>query len=282
VEHLAWIRTLPGGAEWLEAVPRLAAEAAEAWRIDLGPPFAAGMVSLVLPAGDDAVLKVQFPHGEDQHEADALRVWNGDGAVRLLAHDEQRHALLLERCVPGTHLRAVDPDAALDVAVSLLPRLWKPAGAPFRPLADEAAGWAERLRAKWEAAGRPFERRLLDAALDALEVLPPTQGEQVLLHQDLHADNILAAQREPWLAIDPKPITGEREFGVTALVRAFELGPTRRDLLHRLDRLTSELGLDRERVARWTLAQTVAWSFGSGYFAEHVESARRLLDALER
>jgi streptomycin 6-kinase len=236
----------------------------------------------VLPACDDAVLKVQFPHGEDEHEAEALRVWNGDGAVRLLAHDEERHALLLERCVPGTHLREVGADAALDVAVSLLPRLWKPAGAPFRPLAEEASGWAERMPATWEAAGRPFERRLLEAALEALRELPSTQGEQVLLHQDLHADNILAAHREPWLAIDPKPLTGEREFGVAALVRAFELGATRRDLLHRLDRLTSELGLDRDRAARWTLAQTVAWSFGSGYFAEHIQTARRLLDALSQ
>jgi streptomycin 6-kinase len=282
VEHLAWIRTLPGGAEWLEAAPRLAVEAAEQWGLKLGPPFARGMVSLVLPACDDAVLKVQFPHGEDEHEAEALRVWNGDGAVRLLAHDEERHALLLERCVPGTHLREVGADAALDVAVSLLPRLWKPAGAPFRPLAEEASGWAERMPATWEAAGRPFERRLLEAALEALRELPSTQGEQVLLHQDLHADNILAADREPWLAIDPKPLTGEREFGVAALVRAFELGATRRDLLHRLDRLTSELGLDRDRAARWTLAQTVAWSFGSGYFAEHIQTARRLLDALSQ
>jgi streptomycin 6-kinase len=282
VEHLAWIRTLPGGAEWLEAAPRLAVEAAEQWGLKLGPPFARGMVSLVLPACDDAVLKVQFPHGEDEHEAEALRVWNGDGAVRLLAHDEERHALLLERCVPGTHLREVGADAALDVAVSLLPRLWKPAGAPFRPLAEEASGWAERMPATWEAAGRPFERRLLEAALEALRELPSTQGEQVLLHQDLHADNILAAHREPWLAIDPKPLTGEREFGVAALVRAFELGATRRDLLHRLDRLTSELGLDRDRAARWTLAQTVAWSFGSGYFAEHIQTARRLLDALSQ
>jgi streptomycin 6-kinase len=281
VEHLAWIRTLPGGAEWLEAVPRLAAEAAEQWGLELAPPFAAGMVSLVLPAGDEAVLKVQFPHGEDEHEAEALRVWDGDGAVRLLAHDEERHALLLERCVPGTHLTRAGQDEALDVAVSLLPRLSKPAGAPFRPLAEEAAGWVERIPAKWEAAGGPFDRRLLDAALDTVQELARTQGEQVLLHQDLHADNILAAQREPWLAIDPKPLSGEREFGVTALVRAFELGHSKRDVLHRLDRLTSELGLDRERAARWTIGQTVAWSFGSDYFAEHIETAQWLLDAID-
>src|SRR5439155_4321943 len=104
------------------------------------------------------------------------------------------------------------------------------------------------------------ERELLDAALDALRALPPTQGEQVLLHQDLHADNVLAAQREPWLVIDPKPLVGEREFAVAPIVRSAELGHSKRDVLHRFDRLTSELGLDRDRARGWTIGQTVAWA----------------------
>ncbi|HYY76004.1 MAG TPA: aminoglycoside phosphotransferase family protein [Gaiellaceae bacterium] len=83
----------------------------------------------------------------------------------------------------------------------------------------------------WEKAGRPFERELLDATLDALRALPGTQGEQVMVNQDLHADNVLAAEREPWLAIDPKPLVGEREFGIAGLVRAFELGHSRRGVL---------------------------------------------------
>ena len=83
-------------------------------------------------------------------------------------------------------------------------------------------------RRRWERSGRPFERRLVDAALDAFAALPPTQGEQVLLHQDLHADNVLAAEREPWLAIDPKPLVGEREFGIAPIVRSIELGHSAR------------------------------------------------------
>jgi len=228
-----------------------------------------------VPAGD-AVLKVQFPGRESEHEADALRVWDGDGAVRLIDHDAERHALLLERACPGTALAEVGLDAALDVFVDLLPRLWKPAGSPFRALADEAARWVDELPERWEEAGEPFERRLLDAAIDTLRELSATQGEQVLLHQDFHALNVLAAEREPWLTIDPKPLAGEREFGIAAIVRGTELGHSKRDVLRRLDRLTSELALDRERARGWALGQTIAWGIGH---AEHVDVARWLIEA---
>jgi streptomycin 6-kinase len=250
----------------------------------VGEPFAGGVASVLLaPAvtadGQDVVLKVQRPHRESEHEAAALELWDGAGAIRLLDCDAEEHALLLERCLPGTPLAAAGAEVALGVFVRLLPRLWKPAGAPFRPLADEAAWWAGHLEQNWKRAGRQFERRLLDAALEALGELSPTQGEQVLLHQDLHGENVLAAEREPWLAIDPKPLAGEREFGVAPIVRSFELGHSRRAVLGRLERLTSELGLDRERARAWTVAQTIAWSIGSDYHATHVETARWLLEA---
>ena len=229
--------------------------------------------------GEPAVLKVQRPHREDEHEAAALELWDGEGAIRLLDHDPDEHALLLERCVPGTPVSAVGQEAALDVFVTLLPRLWKPAGAPFRTLAAEAAWWADSLEATWERFARPFERRLLDAALEALTELPRTQGEQVLLHQDLHADNVLSAQREPWLAIDPKPLSGEREFGIAPVVRSRELGHSRQDVLRRFDRLVSELGLDGERARGWTIAQTIAWAFDREHQQGHAETARSLLEA---
>jgi streptomycin 6-kinase len=225
--------------------------------------------------GSEAVLKIQEPHRESEREAAALERWDGEGAIRLLAHDPEEHALLLELCVPGTPVSAVGQDAALDVFVELLPRLWKPAGRPFRPLASEAAWWAEYLPGQdWSAAPE-----LLEAALEALRELPGTQGEQVLVNQDLHGDNVLAAEREPWLVIDPKPLAGEREFGVAPIVRSFELGHSKRHVLHRFDRLTSELGLDRERARGWTIAQTVAWTSDSSYHATHVETARWLLES---
>lgn len=227
----------------------------------------------------DCVLKIQFPDRESKHEAAALAHWAGDGAVRLLAHDPERRALLIERCIPGTPLYDIGQDAALDVMIDLFPRLWKPAAAPFTTLSEEAEQWVEELRAGWEGAGRPFEPSLLDAALEALRTLPHSQRESVLVHQDLHAGNVLKASREPWLVIDPKPLVGEREFGVVALVRGGELGDGPSSVRHRLDRLTSELGLDRERVRSWAVAQTLAWAFeGDHVMADQVECARWLLE----
>jgi streptomycin 6-kinase len=280
---LAWAEQTDAGRAWLARLPRLVDDCVEQWSLDLGAPFPYAYASLAAPAtlpdGSEAVLKICFPHRESEHEHEALRAWDGNGAVRLLAHDPERWALLIERCRPGTSLRDVGMEGALDVLVQLLPRLWIRAGPPFRPLAEEAAWWAETMRESWEKAGRPFERKLLDAALAALVELPPSQGEQVLLHQDLHADNVLRAEREPWLVIDPKPLVGEREFGLAPIVRAFELGHSERTVRRRLDRLSAELGLDRERARDWALAQTIAWSFGSEYLPTHGETARWLLDA---
>jgi streptomycin 6-kinase len=157
--------------------------------------------------------------------------------------------------------------------------LWIPATRPFRPLAEEADWWLGGLEAEWEEHGRPFGRGVLEAAALALQELPQTQGEQVLLHQDLHAQNVLSAEREPWLAIDPKPLAGEREFAVAPIVRSFELGHSEDAVRRRLDRLCTELRLDRERARRWAIAQTVAWSFGSDRLHGHIETARWLLQA---
>jgi len=267
---------------WLERVPELVSECVDLWELRLGEPYAAGAAGYTarveLVDGMPAVLKLIYPHREAEHEAAALRHLDGEGTVRLLAHDPERCALLLECCEPGTPLWQVGGDAALDVIIELLPRLWKPAGVPFRPLAEEAAWWVEQLPGEWERAGRPFERALLDAGIDALRELPRSQGDQVLVHQDLHGENILAAQREPWLVIDPKPLVGEREFALAPVVRSFELGETRRAVIRRLDRLSSELSLDRERARWWTIGQTLAWSCDSTYLLQHVETARWLVE----
>ncbi|MDX1649937.1 MAG: aminoglycoside phosphotransferase family protein, partial [Myxococcota bacterium] len=223
------------------------------------------------------VLKVQYPHRECAHEAEALRVWDGDGAVRLLAHDPTRHALLLERCTPGSPLSDRPPGEALEVLIGLLPRLWRRADASFHRLEEEAARWRRHLPERWAEAGRPFERALLDEALAALEELPASQPEQVLLHQDLHGGNVLRAQREPWLVIDPKPLVGERAFAVAPIVRSAELGHEEKAVRRRLAQLARALDLDPERARRWALAQTLAWGFDEhGARPRHVEVARWL------
>ncbi len=251
--------------------------AAERWSLTLGEACVQGAAGYTTRAeledGTPVVLKLVHAHRESEHEAAALEAWGGEGAVRLLARDETGYVLLLERCEPGTPLSRLDHDAALGVLIELLPRLWKPAGEPFHKLSDEATWWASYLPEKWHG-----DRALLDAALAAIETLSPTQGEPVLLHQDLHAENVLASQREPWLVIDPKPLVGEREFAVAPIVRSSELGHGKRETLHRLDRLTSELGLDRERARGWAIAQTVAWTSDSSFAERHVETVRWLLE----
>jgi streptomycin 6-kinase len=262
-DTLRALREHPGGAKWVERVPRLVRECAERWSLRLGEPYEYAYVSLALraelPDGTPAVLKVGFPHRESEHEADALAHWDGRGAVGLLAHDRERHALLLERCEPGTPLLELDDEQkAYRLAAGVLGRLWRvPAeGHPFRPIAVDAARWVEVLPERWERLRRPFERRLLDEAVAAFRELPPTQGELVVCHQDFHRGNVLRSSREPWLAIDPKPVLAEREFDAAALIRDGDGDPRRR-----LDFLCSELGLDRERTRRWALAHTLAWGF---------------------
>lgn len=280
---LAWIVESPGGAEWLERLPRLVEECRDRWSLTLGEPYRYAYASLAMPAGlpdgTAAVLKIQFPDRESAHEAEALRRWDGGGAVRLIDHDRDRAALLLERAEPGTALRDAGAEVALDVFAGLLPRLWVPAGEPFTTLEDEAAWWASSLEADWEAAHRPYERSLLDFALGLLGWLPGSQEDQVLVHQDLHGDNVLAASREPWLAIDPKPLLGERAFSLAPIVRSWELGHSREQVFRRLDRLSAELGVDRERARSWTIAQTLAWSTGADPEPRHLETVRWLVAA---
>jgi streptomycin 6-kinase len=279
---LKWLNRQNAGASWLADLPDLVSELAQAWDLRLGAPYDGANVSFVAPATRDAeqlVLKVQWPHDECAQEAEALRAWNGTGAVQLLAHDPARHALLLERCVPGTHLASdagVDP---LAVVINLLPRLWIKAGPPFKSLTDEAKEWATDLQAEWSATGRCCEQRLIDAAAEFLDHLPTTQGEQVLIHQDLHGDNVLRAVREPWLVIDPKPLLAEREFSLAPIIRSFEFGHSRTQVVYRLDRLSAELQLDRDRVRQWAIAQTIAWSFDSVFAGRHFETVRWLLAA---
>ena len=286
---LDWWDREPGGPEWLARLPRLVAECADAWGLRLGEPFDAH-ISLVVPAqlpdGAPAVLKLNFPEPESEHEADALEHWAGDGAVHLLAHDSERRALLVERCEPGTQLWEVaDEEEANRIGAAVLQRLWRPpaAGHRFRLLADEAARWAEELPLDWSRLGRPFERELVGEAVAACRELGPDQGQAVVLHQDFHGGNVLRSTREAWLAIDPKPLVGEREFDAASLLRdrRWELGEAsgERRVRRRLDLLVAELGLDRERMRRWGIAHALAWGMGAEKLEEDMVACARWLAA---
>jgi len=272
------------GREWLDQLPMRIAACVDRWSLRLGKGYDQSCVSVVFPAtlsdGRSAVLKIQFPHHESEFEAEALRRWGGHGAVQLIDNDPANLALLMERCEPGGHLSAAQPEEALDVMIELLPRLWIAASQPFISLREEAAGWASQLPGRWEQARRPFEMELLDGALEVLHAPREGQGPQVLIHQDLHGDNVLRATREPWLVIDPKPVVGEREFSVSPIVRSYEFGHSRERTINRLDKLTSALNLNRERARLWSFAHTLAWAFEDGrVLVPRVETARWLWQA---
>ncbi len=187
-----------------------------------GSPYEpGGRCSWVAPArtvaGQDLVLKVGWRHPEAAHEADALQVWGGGGAVRLHAAETigQSSALLLERCTPGTPLGRSTPEPEQDAVVAdLLSRLWihPPAGHPFRHLQVMCEDWAAEFEVRFACSTTGIDPGLARAAMTLLRELPRSVQDAVLLCTDLHGGNVLAALREPWLVIDPKPYLGDRTY----------------------------------------------------------------------
>ena len=261
--------------DWLDDLPTLVSDCATDWGLELEGPIDSPH-SLVVPAGE-VVLKLNAPsHFEAHHEADALARWDGHGAARLVARDDDRRAFLCERCRPGTELAGSGAD---DVAVvsEILPRLGQlPLEPhPFRTLASEAKRWASEVPARYVAAGRPFEQTLVDVALDVYRTADLSAGW--LVNQDLHGGNVLRAERESWLVIDPKPLVGEREIDGVGLLRNADSRTSVRGWLDTF----GELGLDRERARGWGVAHAIAWAWDAdpGWSAWSIEAARRILAA---
>jgi streptomycin 6-kinase len=254
-EFQAWAARLPGTVHGLS----------DRWSLRLGEPYQpGGDCSWVAPVtgerGEDLVLKVGWRHDEALQEADALRVWDGRGAVRLFAaHEEdQTLALLLERCVPGTTLREVRTEPEQDVIVAgLLHRLWQKSPADgFRPLETMCDMWADRFEQE-PAGGDPGLAR---EAAAVFRELPRTADDRVLLHTDMHAGNILAARREPWLVIDPKPYVGDPAYD--CLQHMLNCGDRlREDPEHFAERIVALLNVDPLRLNLWLFARCVIEPF---------------------
>ena len=271
------------GSDWLAALPAAVAGLAARWGLTVGEPFGdEGAVSWVAPAtragGSDAVLKVFLPDLENRHEADALRHYGGRGAVRCWRTSRERC------CWSGCgRARASgswrDDDEAARIVAGLLEQLWHaPAdGHPFRTLAGDAMRWSTGIPEAWAGLTEPFERELADLGGALAAELARSQGEQVVLHQDLHGGNVLRAERSPWLAIDPKPLVGEREFDLASLIRDTRERVDERLVRRRLDLLSERLGLDRERMRCWALVHALAWGVeGDQADAAMIDCARWL------
>lgn len=269
-QGLAWWAQRPEGAKWLRALPDLAMRCARAWELTLYAPYDPGTVSWVAPAdlpdGTPAVLKINCPDAGAHGEAEALRYWNGRGAVTLLEHCSKRDALLVERCEPGWALDHVEDEAtAFEIAASVLQQLWG-IGSPSLPqmtsLRAEVAKWEVEIASNWSHVADICQFALVCEALSAASDLVASQPEVVLCHQDLHGGNVLAATNDRWLAIDPKPMLGERALDLAPILAdrsaALKRATTPRKLIARRLARCADLGFDEDRVRRWALLQTLA------------------------
>lgn len=255
-------RKTPERSAWLESLPATLRHLEREWCLTLHAPFDSDDVTcswiapVTLDDGTFAVLKFGMPHIEGEHEIAGLRFWNGDPTVELLRADEDAGAMLLERCVPGTPLRA-EPEIEQDgIIAGLLRRLWRlpPEPHPFRPLSMLMEHWTRETLA---SAGRWGDPGLVEEGLRLFEDLPRTAPVHVLLATDLHAGNVLRARREPWLVIDPKPFFGDPAYDATQ--HLFNCaGRLRSDPHGVISRFADLLGVDSERVRLWAFARAAA------------------------
>ncbi|MET3637782.1 aminoglycoside phosphotransferase family protein [Curtobacterium oceanosedimentum] len=273
----------PTEQDWRASVPRLLARAVERWGLRPGEPYAGGSVSHVvpvrLPDGGDAVLKLSLPHREAEHEAAALAWWDGAGAVRLLAVDP--FVLLLEHCDPGTRLVERDDLPAAD---RLLTRLWAtgvPDDHPFECVADVAAEWAALADARMRELAPPFDPGLVRRGTDLLRTLPRSAARSVVVHGDANPGNVLAARREPWLVIDPKPMVGDPAYDLCPLLvqvdDPFRADDPLRAVRHRVAVLADATGEPEDRIAAWCTARLVEsalWSVSRGALDDGREAMR--------
>ncbi|WP_198663509.1 aminoglycoside phosphotransferase family protein [Jiangella endophytica] len=255
----------PGLTAWAATLPSVVPDLLERWGLTVAEPYEpGGQCSWVAPAttaaGEPVVLKVGYRHAEAEHEAEGLRFWAGDGAVRVLADEtsDATSALLLERAVPGTLLARSLPALEQDVVLAgLLRRLWRrpPEGHPFRTLASMCEFWARDFERRVESAPPEYDRGLLREGLTFYRELPLSSDDDVLLCTDLHPENIVAAQREPWLVIDPKPYVGDRTYDATQ--HMFNMDRLMSDPGALSDRMAGLLDLDPLRLRLWLFARCV-------------------------
>lgn len=255
-------RRSPRDTAWLERLPHVVDDLRSRWSLELEPAFdgpeggAAWVAPAVRADRTKAVLKVPLPHMEADHEIAGLRFWDGDPTVRLLEADDVEGAMLLERCEPGTWLRE-RPEPEQDVVIAgLLRRMWRVPPDPhaFRPLSDMIDVWMEESLANEAAWPDPG---LVHEGLRTFEELSRAPGDHVLLATDLHAGNVLAAEREPWLVIDAMPFMGDPAYDATQHLRNCEERMLTAPIAT-IERFADLLEVDAERVRRWMFARVAA------------------------
>jgi streptomycin 6-kinase len=251
------------GKRWLAELPRRVAALANIWQLRLGAPFeeeasAAWVARRTRRSGERLVLKVGFPHMEAEQEIDGLLYWDADPTVTVIEYDHDANAMLLEDCQQGTTLRQL-PETEQDVVIArLLRRLWRVPTPPhnFRTLRTMIEYWideAQAQRAQWLDVG------LAEQGIETYRELLRTNVPEVLLATDLHAGNVLRAEREPWLVIDPKPFVGDACYDATQhLLNCRER--LAKQPMQLISTIADLLQVDGERVRAWTFARLATQS----------------------
>lgn len=271
---------------WLDGLVALHRDLLDSWELAPDGPPMHGYCSVVVPVltvdGTAAVLKMGITDEESEHEHLALRAWDGDGAVRLLRADPRRGALLLERLGPGD-LGVLDDLTACEVVAGLYGRLHRPALPQLRTLTSYVDRWLTALAEL--SVDAPLPRRLVEQALGlgrALTTDPASVG--VLVHGDFHGANVLAADREPWLAIDPKPMSGDPHYEPAPLLwnRWDDLvaaGDVRTAIRRRFHTVVDTADLREDRARDWVVVRMV---LNAHWAIEDARRAGRGLDGEER
>jgi streptomycin 6-kinase len=266
------------GTQWLHNLHGTLEEISDKWSIRLLPPYQPLSYHYVAPAtnadGEPVVLKAGVPNREFSNQIDALRHFDGERVVRLLAADHDAGVMLIERLTPGRPLLDLnDDERATSIFAEVLRGMRKalPGAHEFPLISDWAKGF-QRLRDRYDGGTGPFPNSALERAEGMMADLMRTMSDPVVLHGDLHHWNIVSAEREPWLALDPQGVVGEQEYDVGAWLRnpfpqIMQIADPRQLIARRVDQLVEELGFERSRVIGWAYSQNVlaaVWSLEEG------------------
>jgi streptomycin 6-kinase len=253
----------PDWAAWVDRLPGLVQGLYDEWELRPDGWMMHGYVALVVPVltarGSRAMLKISFPHAEAEHEHLALSHWAGRGAVPLLRADPHRCAMLLE-ALRDESLRDVWDVEACTVVGELYGLLHVPAFNQLRLLSDTVGRGLEGLSSLPRSA--PLPRRLVEQATSlARDFAADAATDGTLVHTDLHYDNVLMSEGGEWLAIDPKPLSGDRHYELAPMLwnRFEELaGDVRAGVRRRFHTLVDVAGLDEERARDWVVVRMMS------------------------
>jgi streptomycin 6-kinase len=288
IEIPAGFRMMPrwwqDGTDWLDALPDLVADQCGRWDLTPEPDVRHGSNALVVPVrrGCERLALRLSPPGDDvAREAAMLQFWDGRGTVRLLDADPERRALLLEWISPGRPLADLPVAETPPIVGAVLRRLAveAPDDVPStgQVIIEDALSWPER----WVALGDPGSRRLLDAALAAASEVAEPATPLLAVNADLHHDQILRSEREPWLVVDPVLLRGDVGYDLGRLLwsRLDELTTAAAVRTH-LAEVVDAADLDLDRAERLVLVRAMSyllWGLERG-LTEDPPRCRRLLE----